>query len=217
MYFYYLRGTYTYLLSYLPPLLLLSIPLILSLFLITLTFLPFPSIPYMFNLICTNTLYIFNSITLMHHPSIFFYSSPPTKPSPILYLEITSRHHQFPLTISFLFSYLEIFKLTRFLIFRFFYLNLQVVKIWKIIFYLSSLQLDPIITRKPYYLSNLAPPRRGGGGRPICILFPGLTLTLGDKENSPEAIKGPLPHWISHYYSNVKFVIKLTTKKNHLI
>ena len=68
---------------------------ILSLFLITLTFLPLLSIPYMFNLIYTNILYIFNSITLIHHSSNFFYSSPPTKPSPILYLEITSRHHQF--------------------------------------------------------------------------------------------------------------------------
>ena len=100
---YYLRGAYTYLLSYLPPLLLLSILLILSLFLITLTFLPLPSIPYMFNLICTNTLYIFNSITLIHHSSIFFYSSPPTKPSPILYLDITSRRHQFFIAISFCF------------------------------------------------------------------------------------------------------------------
>ena len=81
---YYLRGAYTYLLSYLPPLLLLSIPLILSLFLITLTFLPFPSIPYMFNLICTDTLYIFNSITLIHHPSIFFLLQSPYKTLPNL-------------------------------------------------------------------------------------------------------------------------------------
>ena len=149
----------------------------------------------MFNLIYTNTIYIFNSIALIHHPLSFFYSSPPTNPSPILYLEITSRHHQFSIAISFLFSYLEIFELTRFLIFRFFYLNLQLVKIWKIISYLSSLQLNPIITRRPYYLSNLASQRERGGA--ICILFLGLTLGLSeiklliksDKEISPEVIK----------------------------
>ena len=58
---------------------------ILSLFLITLTFLPLPNIPYMFNLIYTNTIYIFNSIALIHHPLSFFLLQSPYKslPNPI--------------------------------------------------------------------------------------------------------------------------------------
>ena len=58
---------------------------ILSLFLITLTFLPLPSIPYMFNLICAKTSYIFNSITLIHHPSIFFFAPVPLQNPPQSY------------------------------------------------------------------------------------------------------------------------------------
>lgn len=54
------------------------------------------------------------------NPSVlkFYPYSPPIKPSAVLYLKITP-HHQFSLAIRFLFSCLEIFKLTRFLIFRF--------------------------------------------------------------------------------------------------
>ena len=49
---------------------------ILSLFLITLTFLPLPYIPHMFNLIYKYHFYIFNSIALNITPQVFLLQSP---------------------------------------------------------------------------------------------------------------------------------------------